>query len=125
MRRPIPSLVAATVLLLAAAAPVLAIETGSAGVSTLPDRFESRRGLLLLNEEFPGETTDPVEIVVDGNVDSPAVRRGIERLEAALERNGAFGPPTAETDEAGRTTVLTVPVAGDPLSAQAVASVRE
>ena len=46
MRRPVVSLVAAVALLLAAAVPVLSLESGTAGISTLPDRFESKQGFL-------------------------------------------------------------------------------
>src|SRR3712207_5958111 len=68
MRRPVVSLVAAIALLVAATAPVFAIDTGTAGISTLPERFPSREGFDLLNEEFPGQTVDPVRIAVDGDV---------------------------------------------------------
>jgi RND superfamily putative drug exporter len=43
MRKPVVSLVAATALLLAAAVPVLSIDTGQSGLSTLPDRFRPSR----------------------------------------------------------------------------------
>ena len=81
MRRPVVSLVAAVTLLLAAAVPVLSLDTGTAGISTLPERFESRQGFELLNREFPGRTTDPVQIAVDGEADSPQVRAEVDRLE--------------------------------------------
>jgi uncharacterized membrane protein YdfJ with MMPL/SSD domain len=125
MRRPVVSLVLGVGLLLATAAPVLVLETGSAGISTLPDRFESKQGFRLLNEEFPGQTTDPVEIVVDGDADSPRVRQGIERLETALGRDGLFGQPTEEVNEAGDTMRLTIPIAGDPISEEAIEAVRD
>ena len=125
MRRPVVSLVAATALLVAAAIPVLSLEIGTAGISTVPDRFASKQGYLLLNEEFPGQTTEPAEIVVDGQVDSDAVQAAIERLETQLATNPVFGEPEAESNETGDTTVLTVPVAGDPSSAEAVAAVRD
>jgi uncharacterized membrane protein YdfJ with MMPL/SSD domain len=125
MRRPVVSLVAATVLLLAAAAPVLALETGTAGISTLPDRFPSKQGFLLLNEEFPGQTVDPVVIAVDGDARSRDVRNGIDRVEADLTRNPIFGSPEPETNDAGNLTVITVPIAGDAFSKEAVAAVRD
>jgi putative drug exporter of the RND superfamily len=124
MRRPLVSLVLAAGLLLAATIPVLQLETGQAGITTVPDRLPSKQGFLLLNEEFPGQTADPVRIVVDGDAGSPEVREAIERLEAALVRNHVFGEPTRETSESGDTTVLTVPVAGDPVSEEAVSAVR-
>ena len=53
MRRPVVSLVLAAGLL-ALSVPVLALETGTSGPSTLPDRFDVQAGVRLLNEEFLG-----------------------------------------------------------------------
>src|SRR5829696_2266285 len=53
MRRPLISLVLVTATLLAMAAPVLALRSGEAGVSTLPDRLAAKQGYLALNAEFP------------------------------------------------------------------------
>jgi putative drug exporter of the RND superfamily len=119
MRRPVLSLVLGSALLLALALPVLSLETGSQGPSALPDRFESKQGYVLLNEEFPGQTTDPVEIAVAG--DPSAVRPGVERLEASLA--APFGEPTVETSDA--VTRVTVPIGGDPIAERAIEAVRE
>src|SRR5919109_1263322 len=125
MRRPAVSLVAAAALLLACAVPILSYETGEAGVSTIPDRFESKQGFLLLNEEFPGQTIDPVQIVVDGDAGSGAVQNGTRRLEAALAQRPIFGEPTEDVAPDRSLTVITVPTAGDPLSKQGIAAVRD
>jgi uncharacterized membrane protein YdfJ with MMPL/SSD domain len=125
MRRPVASLVVSVGLLLAAAVPVLSLESGTAGISTLPDRFESKQGFLLLNREFPGQTTDPVRIVVEGDSASPEVRASVEALQAELGEREIFGEPTTETSPDGGLIVLTAPVAGDSVSAEAVAAVRD
>ena len=125
MRRPVVSLVAAVALLLAAAVPFLSLETGTAGISTLPERFESRQGFELLNREFPGQTTDPVLIAVDGDAESSEVQGGVERLTAALGEREIFGEPQEETSPGNDLVLVTVPVAGDSVSAEAVAAVRE
>ena len=125
MRRPLTSLVLATVLLLAMAAPVLALRSGEAGVSTLPDRLPAKQGYVALNAEFPGETTEPVEIVIDGDAASPAVRSGIERLRERLASEDLFGRAELETNRAGDLTVLTVPIEGDPVGEDAVDAVRD
>jgi putative drug exporter of the RND superfamily len=125
LRRPVVSLVAAVGLLLAAAVPVLSLESGTAGISTLPDRFESKHGFVLLNREFPGQTTDPVSIVVEGDSASPEVRAAVEELEADLGQRRIFGEATTETSPDGGLIVLTVPVAGDSVSAAAVDAVRD
>jgi uncharacterized membrane protein YdfJ with MMPL/SSD domain len=125
MRRPLAYLVLATALLLALAAPVLALRSGEAGVSTLPDRLPAKQGYLALNAEFPGETTEPVEIVVDGDADSHAVRTGIESLRERMATNRLLGSVALETNQAGDLTVMTVPIQGDPLDEDAVELVRE
>ena len=125
MRRPVVSLVAAVGLLLAAAVPVLALESGTAGISTLPDRFESKQGFLLLNREFPGQTTDPVSIAVEGDSASLQVRAAVEELEGELGQRRIFGEATTETSPDGGLVVLTVPVAGDAVSTAAVDAVRD
>ncbi len=125
MRRPLASLVLATAVLLTLALPVLALRTGEAGVGTLPDRLEAKQGYLALNAEFPGETTDPVEIVIDGEAASPAVQMGIERLRERLAGEDLFGPPELETSSSGDLTVLTVPIDGDPRGKDAIDGVRE
>jgi RND superfamily putative drug exporter len=125
MRRPAASLAAAAALLLAAAIPVFGLETGSSGISTLPDRFASKQGFELLNEEFPGQTTNPVQVVVDGDTDSPQVQAALERLEGELAERPIFAEPRVETSEAGNTTLLTVPIAGDAVSEPAIEGVRE
>jgi RND superfamily putative drug exporter len=125
LRRPVLSLALAAALLVAAALPVVSLETGTSGISTMPDRFTSKRGFVLLNEEFSGQTTDPVVIAVAGNAESPDVQRAIDRIEAVLAQNDLFGPHQAETSEDGRLTALTVPIAGDSVSEEAIEAVRD
>jgi RND superfamily putative drug exporter len=125
MRRPVVSLVLASGLLLALAAPVLALDTGTSGAATLPDRFESKQGYLLLLEEFPKQSTEPVDIAVAGNVRGPAVEGALARLEQELARRPIFGEPTVDANAAGTVTRVTVPIAGNPDGERAIAAVRE
>jgi uncharacterized membrane protein YdfJ with MMPL/SSD domain len=125
MRRPVASLVLAAGLLLALAAPVLALNTGTSGAATLPDRFESKQGYLLLREEFPKRSTEPVEIAVAGDLGEGAASRGLARLEKELARDPIFGEPVVEKNEAGTVARVTVPIAGNPDGERAIAAVRE
>jgi len=125
MKRPVVSLVLVTLALLGLAVPVLALRSGEAGVGTLPDRLAAKQGYLVLNDAFPGETTEPVEIVIDGDAASPAVQSGIERLKRQLARDDLFGAAELETNRAGDLTLLTIPIEGDPLGKDAVDGVRE
>jgi putative drug exporter of the RND superfamily len=123
-RRPVLSLVLAAGLLLALAAPVLALDTGTSGAATLPDRFESKQGYLLLREEFPEQSTEPVEIAVAGNVREPGVEGALAGLEQELARRPIFGEPTVEENEAGTVARVTVPIADNPDGERAIEAVR-
>ena len=125
VHRPVGSLLISVGLLLALAVPVLDLERGFAGMSTLPDRFPSKQGLLALEASFPGATTEPAQVVIDGQVTSPEVKAAIDRLRRDLEGDHRFGPATLEENDAGDLAVLSVPVGADAQSAQAVAAVRQ
>jgi uncharacterized membrane protein YdfJ with MMPL/SSD domain len=112
MRRPVVSVVATAAVLVAAAVPFFGISNGFAGVSTLPDSFESKRGYVLLDEEF-GYGTSPAEVVIEGEIASPDVQAGIERLQALVDGSGTFGRTELATSDAGDLAVLTILLEGD------------
>jgi putative drug exporter of the RND superfamily len=125
MRRPVASLVLGAGLLLALAAPVLALDTGTSGAATLPDRFESKQGYLLLREEFPKQSTEPVEIAVAGDVRGPGVEDALAQLEQEFASRPIFGEPTVDANEAGTVARVTVAIAGNPDGEPAIEAVRE
>jgi RND superfamily putative drug exporter len=110
MRRPVVSLLASSGLLLACALPVLGLETGSSGVSTLPDRLPAKQGFELLDEAFSIGRYSPMRVVVVG-----------EGPEATARLRAALGP--AREVRRGDATLLEVPVAGDPTGDRAIAAV--
>jgi putative drug exporter of the RND superfamily len=128
MRRPVISLVLGGGLLLAAAIPYFGINTGFSGVSTLPDDIESKQAFSVLATEFSGGLTQPVEIVVDGDVGSAEVQAGIDELRQSLEADPAFGPSAVQRNEPGDLALVSVPLRADPSSdaaTDAVARLRE
>ncbi|MDQ3893746.1 MAG: MMPL family transporter [Actinomycetota bacterium] len=124
LRRPVLSLVAAAVVLLVAALPLFGMNIGAAGISTLPDNLISKQGVVALERSFPAAGADPAEIVVEGDVSSPEVRRGIERLRESFRRDHDFGAASLERSPDGEAVLLTVPVAADPLSDRALDAVK-
>src|SRR5918994_3061079 len=107
MRRPIASLVLAVGLLLALAAPVLALNTGTSGAATLPDRFESKQGYLLLREEFPKESTEAgtvarVTVPIAGNPDGEHAIAAVRELRSEVVPR-AFAGVDAEVYVGGDT----------------------
>jgi uncharacterized membrane protein YdfJ with MMPL/SSD domain len=125
IKRPAISLAAGVIFLLLLAVPVLGLNVGSAGISTLPDDLPSKQGYLALQRSFPDVSADPALIVIDGSVPSPAVRSAIGRLEERLSGDPRFGRTSLQVNPAGDLGVLSVPLAGDALSDSAVAAVRE
>jgi RND superfamily putative drug exporter len=123
--RPVLGLVLSAGLLLGLAVPVLDLERGFAGISTLPDRFASKQGLIALEASFPGATTEPAQVVIDGQVNAPQVQAAIQRLRRDLDGRSGFGPATLEENDTGDLAVLSVPVGADAESAQAYAAVRQ
>ena len=125
MRQPLVSLLLAGGLLVAAMVPFFDIKTGTSGVSSFPDSIESKEAFLILDEEFSAGEVTPVEIVIDGNPDSEAVKAGIKRLEDRLKGDNAFSPPRPlEVSDARDLALLTVPVAGDAVSKETQDAVK-
>jgi uncharacterized membrane protein YdfJ with MMPL/SSD domain len=122
--RPVVSLAVAVAVLVAAALPALGMNLGGSGIATLPDRLVSKQGFLALERSFPAAGAQPAEIVVDGDVGSPDVARAVGDLQARLGDDGDFGPATYETSRAGDLGLLTVPVAADALSDDAIDAVE-
>jgi RND superfamily putative drug exporter len=123
--RPVLGLVLSAGLLVALAVPVLDLERGFAGISTLPDRFPSKQGLMALEASFPGATTEPAQVVINGDVHTPQVRAAIQRLRRALDGHSRFGAATLQDNDAGDLAVLSVPVGADAQSTGAYAAVRQ
>ena len=116
LRRPALSLAVTTALLVAAALPVLGLNIGAAGISTLPDGEASKRGYLALQESFPNQSVDPVFVV--------GATPELVRLEQSFAGDPRFGG-RGELERHGATSVLRLPLRGDDVSDDAVSAVRE
>ena len=125
MKAPLVSLLLAVGLLLAAGSSYLDINTGTSGVSSLPDGFRSKDGFDALQADFGFGLEAPAEIVIDANLQSPEVLNAIDSLIATLERDDRFGEPKLEINEANDLGALVVPVSGDPTSKATTAAVEE
>jgi RND superfamily putative drug exporter len=95
MKRPVISLVFGTTFMLVAASGYLGIESGFAGVSTLPDEAKSKEAFIVLQEEFAGLFVSPAEVVIDpqaGTATPEQIDAAIERLGEGLAADEAFAP---------------------------------
>ena len=124
MRRPLVSLLSFGALLLAAAVPAYGLSLGASGVSTLPDRLESKQGYEALVRNFPKVSSSPALIAVEGNVRSPQVQAGISRLRRELRRDAVFGASDLRVSTDGQVAAIGVQVGGDRTGPKTLAAIR-
>jgi uncharacterized membrane protein YdfJ with MMPL/SSD domain len=124
LRRPVLYLVTFGALLIAAAVPTLGLSLGASGVSTLPDRLESKQGFEALARDFPRASAAPALIAVVGNVRTPPVRAGIARLRRELAEDPAFGRSDLRFAPNGDAAAIGVEVGGDKTGPRALGAVR-
>ena len=124
MAKPVISLMVTGGLLIAAIVPFFDMNTGFSGISTYPDELESKQAFLVLDEKFSFGEVTPAEVVIEGDIASPAVQAGIERLRELLAGDDAFGEPRElEVSDSGRIALFAVPVAGDTSGVASIAAV--
>ena len=123
MRRPALTATLSVAFLLALSLPVLSLQLGFSGVRETPDRLVAKQGFIALERYFGVGTLDEVEVVVDGDVSSPAVRSGInlvrERLAAEFQRTDVEANPER------RIAVLSALPTGDSRDEKTYDAVRD
>jgi uncharacterized membrane protein YdfJ with MMPL/SSD domain len=124
MRRPLIYLVGFAALLIALAVPIFGLTLGASGVSTLPNRLESKQGFEALARDFPQLSASPALITVAGKVRSPAVRTAIGRLRAELAADPPFGRSDLRATPGGDLAAIGVELGGDKTGPSALNAVR-
>ena len=124
MRRPVVSLVLAGGLLVVMTIPLFTIKTGLSGVATFPEELRASRGFAALQEDFGFGADAPVNIVVEGDVDSPAVTGAIEELRATLAGDPDFGPNSLQLGEDGGVALVAAPAVGAAQDERAIEAVK-
>ncbi|HEU4451061.1 MAG TPA: MMPL family transporter [Gaiellaceae bacterium] len=128
LRRPVLSAVLAGGLLLAIAAPALQLHMATPGPDTFPKSLDIVKSYDRMQQAFPG-TALPANVVVKApNVNAPAVRDAITRLEQrALASGRMYEPITVDVNKDATVANVTVPIDGtgtDAASNAAVAALR-
>jgi RND superfamily putative drug exporter len=124
MRRPALYLVTFGALLIAAAIPTLGLNLGASGVSTMPDRLESKQGFEALARDFPQAGSSPALIAVVGNVRTPRVRAAIAGLRKELAADPVFGRSDLRIAPRGDLAAIGVEIGGDKTGPRALDAVR-
>jgi uncharacterized membrane protein YdfJ with MMPL/SSD domain len=121
VERPTIYLVGAVIVLVVLALPLLGMNIGTAGISTLPDRLVSKQGYIALQESFPGAGAEPAQVVIEEQ--GAQVNAAVVRLRRLVAADGRFGTPDVDLSPDGAATLVRIPVSADPLSDQAVDAV--
>lgn len=123
-RRPAWTAGVTTALLVALALPVLTLETGSAGLTTLPEDRPGQQGFVALETHFPaGARSDPAVVVVDADASRGDVGGAVQQLRDEVADDAAFGASTVSTAPDGDLTLVEIALAGDPAGAEASAAI--
>ncbi len=100
--------------LLLLAAPVLSLQTGSSGLTALPENTVSYKGFQALEASFPtGARTDPAQVVVDADPTAPPVAAAIRRLQTAVADDSGFGATAVSSNPRGDLGLVEIGLTGD------------
>ena len=97
--QPVVSLLIVGIPMIVLAYFYLDIRTGLNDVNTFPDKAETKKAFLLMEEEFsfgavtPAGFLSPAEIVISGDVDSPEVMEAVQKLQQSLVEDPVFPLP--------------------------------
>jgi len=122
--RPVVGVVLTGAVLVAAALPVLNMNLGNVGISSLPEDSEARHAFDVVNREF-SDGVLTADVVIDApDVNDPSVQAAIAELQASLEGDEFFGAATLEANEAGDLALLAVAMPGDFSSVESKAALE-
>jgi RND superfamily putative drug exporter len=106
MARPAVFLIAGVLVLGALGSYYFQLHRGtSQNVSQLSDDFPSKQAFLTLEREFSGGVTDPVRVIVTGDVNAAATQAAIAKLRSGITSSGAFSSQTQVTTSKDGTAV--------------------
>jgi RND superfamily putative drug exporter len=120
--RPVISVVVTGGLLVAAATPVLDINLGSVGISSLPEDSNSRHAFDVINQEFASGVLTADVVIDAADTNDPQVQAATADLTASLAADGFFGAWDLQTSE--NVTLLSVAMPGDFSSAESKAALK-
>jgi RND superfamily putative drug exporter len=124
MRRPALTASLSVSFLLALSIPVLSLDLGFSGVRATPDRLTTKQGFIALERSFGVGTLDSIEVVVDGDLSSPAVRGAMSSTGARLAA-GDFQRREVALLPEQRIAVISALPTGDSRDEKTYEAVRE
>ncbi len=127
LRHPVVTLLAATAILLAMAAPVLRLHTATSGLETMPKSMPTVDTLDRISAAFPGNV-EPAIVAIKGDADSAEMKNAINELRGEALKSGEMKAPIeVDVNSSHTLTRVTIPLVGkgvDAKSNHALATLR-
>jgi RND superfamily putative drug exporter len=125
MKRPAVSLALGAALLLAIAAPALAMVSGGFSADQFPPDYMSKRGLDMLERDFAAGMSEPTNVVVEGDLGSEKLQDALEGFVDRLDEDGRFTVTGFSTSADGRLAVIQLVQDADAMSEAAKGRVHD
>ena len=110
-RRPLASLVTSVCLLGALAVPVIDLDTGDSGITSLPKDMPIVQAQNAIEQEFPGAPSTAQLVVTGNGLDAPEQRAALDALGArAAKAVGGKAAVRVDVARDGRTAIVDVPM---------------
>jgi uncharacterized membrane protein YdfJ with MMPL/SSD domain len=123
LRRPLLSAVLAGGFLVVLALPAIQLRMVQPGVDTFPKSLPAVQAYDRMQQAFPGNALPANVVVKAPDVNAPAMRAAIERLQQRALASGRMHEPiTVEVNEAGTVANITIPIEGKGTGAVSNAS---
>ena len=128
LRHPMVAAVASAAVLVALALPAFGMKTSQTGFDGIPASAPTVQTIHRIQDSFPGGVT-PAMVVIEADVDSPAVEAAIADIrEQALASGEMSGPIQVDVNASGTAARISIPLAGkgtDSASNAALETLRE
>jgi anti-anti-sigma factor len=129
LRHPVISAVASIAVLVVLAIPAFSLHTVNPGVQGIPRDLPVMKTYARIQAAFPGDPLPAVVAVKAPNLDTPAMRTAIARLQIRAVFTGQFSEPITTTINPDRTVAtVSIPIVGngtDDRSTAALATLRD
>ncbi len=124
-RAPIISIIAVGAPMVAATVFYFQINTGINGVGAFPEGTQTREAFFVMEVRFSFGLVNPVDIVIDGDIESPQAQQAIGKLQASLSAlPGLQVVPVPDVNDSGDLALLQVTIHGEPRSQAVVVVVK-
>lgn len=124
MKRPLISMIAATMFLAVLSYFFFQLEKGSSGISVLPDEEPTKKAFQKLDDKFGFGSDAPARVVIDGDVTDAGILEAISTLERLMIEDKGLQAPEVRIEETVDLASLTAKIPGDPTNQSALNTIR-